>query len=310
MYQKFQRVLLRKKHPYSFLFSMLCMGTAIAVCYGLLPENFIILLIFALFFIAALAFDMAIHLAVQKDLLAEREQLLSENEAEKMRANLLRAVSHDLRSPLINIINNSTLILNRWTCMADAEKHNLIANICEDSTWLLHMVENLLTVTRIQDNALPLSITTNEEPVEEVVAEALQKLSLRYPDAQIQAKVPEELILLPMDAILIEQVIINLLTNAIVHSHSTRPIELIVSDSFQAVIFTVRDYGTGLPPENMKNLFDGVLCAPAYPDDCGKGSGIGLSICKTIITAHHGTLRGKNHTEGAELTFTLPKNKS
>ncbi|MCM1045729.1 MAG: ATP-binding protein [Candidatus Gastranaerophilales bacterium] len=311
MNQKLQSVLLRKKHPYSFLFSMLYMGAAIAVCSRLLPENIIAIpLLFALSIIIALVSDMAIQLAIQKSLLAERDQLLSENELEKMRANLLRAISHDLRSPLIGIINSSSLILEQGTCLAEAEKQRLIVNICEDSTWLLHMVENLLTITRIQDNERPLSIITSEESVEEVVSEALQKLSLRYPDEQIQAEVPEKLILLPMDAILIEQVIINLLTNAIVHAHSTRPIEIIVSDSFQAVIFTVRDYGTGLPTENMNHLFDGVLRTPARPDNRGKGSGIGLSICKTIIAAHHGTLHGKNHAEGAEFTFTLPKNQS
>lgn len=248
---------------------------------------------------------MTSHLTRQAELIAEREKLLAEAEMEKMRANLLRAISHDLRTPLTGIIGHSTVYLENQQRLSDTEKTEIITNIHNDCNWLLNMVENLLTVTRIKGDNF--SINTSEESVEEVLAEALQKLHKRYPDIIINASVPDEFILLPMDAILIEQVIINLLENAIVHSGSSSPFELHVEDYCDKVVFTIRDYGVGIPSERLNNLFDGSAYTPSQAFDAHKGMGIGLSICKTIITAHHGTLIGRNHENGAEFIFTLPK---
>lgn len=245
------------------------------------------------------------HLAAQSQMIADREKQLAEAEQEKMRANLLRAVSHDLRTPLTGIIGSCSVFLENTDQLTETEKTELVRNIYQDSGWLLNMVENLLTVTRIKGDSL--SIITSEEPVEEVISEALQKLHKRYPDAQIHAKIPENLILLPMDAILIEQVTINLLENAVVHSHSTLPIELLAQEHPDNVSFTIRDHGVGLPAEILRTLFEGSDNPPSPASDACKGMGIGLSICKTIITAHHGTLTGRNHDCGAEFTFTLPK---
>lgn len=119
--------------------------------------------------------------------------------------------------------------------------------------------------------------------------------------------IPEEFILLPMDAILIAQVTINLLENAVIHAKSTKPIQLLVTDHPTTVSVTVRDYGVGLPDEMLDNLFDNTTYTPSGSSDAHRGMGIGLSICKTIITAHRGTLTGRNHAEGAEFIFTLPK---
>lgn len=245
------------------------------------------------------------HLTVQAKVLAEREKLLAEAEKEKMRANLLRAISHDLRTPLTGIIGNSAVFLENQNRLTETEKKDIISNIYMDSNWLLNMVENLLTVTRIKGDNL--SINTSEEPLEEVIAEALQKLHKRYPDTAIEVQVPEEFIMLPMDAILIEQVTINLLENAVIHAQSTKPIQLLVTDSPTEVSFTIRDYGVGLPEEMLGNLFDSTTYTPSGTSDAHRGMGIGLSICKTIITAHHGTLTGRNHENGAEFIFTLPK---
>lgn len=246
------------------------------------------------------------HLAAQAEVIAEREKLLAEAEKEKMRANLLRAISHDLRTPLTGIIGNSSAFLENQKRLTENEKTDIVSNIYNDSNWLLNMVENLLTVTRIKGDNL--SITTSEEPIEEVVSEALQKLHKRYPDTVIQVEVPEEFILIPMDAILIEQVTINLLENAVVHSQSTEPILLLVEDYPTNVSFTIRDYGIGLPEEMLNNVFDNTTYMPSGTSDAHRGMGIGLSICKTIITAHQGTLVGHNHKNGAEFIFTLPKN--
>ncbi len=255
--------------------------------------------------ISLITSTMTSHMSRQAMVIAEREKLLAEAEKEKMRANLLRAISHDLRTPLTGIIGNSSLYLDSKNNLSDTEKNEILTNIYEDSNWLLNMVENLLTVTRIKGDSL--SINTSDESVEEVIAEALQKLHKRYPAAGIHATIPDDFLLVSMDPVLIEQVIINLLENAIVHSGTTESIELIVENKEDHVSFTVRDHGKGLPPNRLADLFDGTPYTPSQAADARKGMGIGLSICKTIITAHHGSLQGRNHNSGAEFTFTLPK---
>lgn len=245
------------------------------------------------------------HLTMQAEILAEREKQLAEAEKEKMRANLLRAISHDLRTPLTGIIGNSSVFLENQNHLTASEQKDIISNIYNDSNWLLNMVENLLTVTRIQGDNL--TINTQEESIEEVVAESIQRLHKRYPNTIIDAQVPDEFLFIPMDAILIEQVTINLLENAIVHSQSSKPITLLVENHPTHVSFTIRDYGIGLPEQMLNNLFDSSTYASSGASDARRGMGIGLSICKTIITAHHGTLIGHNHDHGAEFIFILPK---
>lgn len=236
-------------------------------------------------------------------LLAEKERELALANTEKMRANLLRAVSHDLRTPLTGIIGNCLTYLENGTYLSEEEKRKLVQNVYDDSTWLINMTENLLMVTRIKDSNL--SIKKTAEPVEEVVGSALAKLQSRHKGCVINATVPEDLILLPMDPILIEQVLINLAENALFHSGSDKPVELVVTNDTDSVSFTVKDYGCGIPAEKLDSLFDG----SGYNaiSDAHKGMGVGLVICKTIISAHEGEIRGYNHAEGAAFTFTLPK---
>lgn len=246
------------------------------------------------------------HLAMRSELMAEKERLSAEAEMEKMRANLLRAVSHDLRTPLTGIIGNSTAYLENHAHLTDEEKLQIVENICEDSEWLINMVENLLSVTRISGENL--TIHTSEESLEEVVSEALQRMKKRHPACRIHVQIPEEFILLPMDAVLIEQVTVNLLENALLHSGSTELIDFIVENRRDTVTFTVRDYGQGIPEQKIDHLFDGTPCTSSTADT-RKGMGIGLVICKTIIDAHRGSITGQNHARGAEFTFALPKTK-
>ncbi|MGN1147267.1 MAG: DUF4118 domain-containing protein [Lachnospiraceae bacterium] len=248
---------------------------------------------------------MTSHLSEQAQIIREREAQLREAELEKMRANLLRAISHDLRTPLTSIIGNSASYLENGDRLSEEDKREFVHSIYNDSNWLLNMVENLLTVTRIQGDNL--QIHTSSESVEEVVSEALMRLKKRFPDAKINAQVPIEVLFIPMDAILIEQVIINLVENAIVHSGSTKPIDLIVEDYPSQVSFTVKDYGNGIAPSKLDNLFDGSSYTAEDATYTYKGMGIGLTICKTIITAHHGKIYGKNHECGALFRFYLPK---
>ncbi|MCI8484595.1 MAG: DUF4118 domain-containing protein [Lachnospiraceae bacterium] len=248
------------------------------------------------------------NLKQQKEILVLHEKQLIEAEKEKMRANLLRAISHDLRTPLTSILGSiSSLEANNEESLRFDESRTLIHNIHDDAGWLLNMVENLLSVTKIQTGASQLN--TLPELVDEVVAESVTRLKKRIPDVEIEVKIPSEILMIPMDAMLIEQVLINLLENAITHSLSPKPVQLIVENQPETVCFCVIDYGIGLPEEHLEHIFDGTYSDGAS-SDVRKGMGIGLSICKTIITAHHGTMDARNHAEGAEFSFTLPKEES
>lgn len=245
------------------------------------------------------------HLKQQMFMLAEREKLLKEAEKEKMRANLLRAISHDLRTPLTGIIGASSSYLENRSILTQEQRNELVTHIMEDSHWLLNMVENLLSVTRIQEGAA--NVTKTCESVEEVVSEAVIRLKKRLPEAQLSVQVPDELLMLPMDAILIEQVLINLMENALIHADSTLPVDCYVDATEESVNFHVRDYGKGIPADKIPYIFDGSAYSGNTSPDISKGMGIGLSICKTIIDAHKGTINARNHDTGTEFYFSLPR---
>lgn len=240
----------------------------------------------------------------QSGILAEQEKQLMEAEKEKMRANLLRAVSHDLRTPLTGIIGASSSYLENEAFLTEEKKHDMVQHIGEDADWLLNMVENLLTVTRISNGAA--SVSKSLEPVEEVMSEAVRRLKKRLPEVRVRVFLPEEFVMIPMDAMLIEQVLINLLENAHFHAHSEREIELYTQNAENEVIFYVKDYGDGIAPDRMETIFDGESQTGSGDSDSYRGMGIGLSICKTIITAHGGRIWARNHEEGAVLSFALP----
>ncbi len=240
----------------------------------------------------------------QSEILREREKLLMEAEKETMRANLLRAVSHDLRTPLTSIIGMAQAYQENYSRCTEKEKLEMVKGIQEDADWLLNMVENLLSVTRIRMGDT--RVNTSPELLEEVVAGAVQRLHKRLPQARVHVRVPDEVLMVPMDPVLISQVLINLIENSIYHSGSSDPIDLIVEKQQDQVEFHVRDYGKGIKPERLKTIFDGGGMEVNVSGDSHKGMGIGLTICKTIVAAHHGEIRAMNREKGAEFVFTLP----
>ena len=233
-------------------------------------------------------------------------ELKIEKENEKMRSNLLRAISHDLRTPLTGMIGASATYLEAKDYLDEKAKDQLILGIQEDAHWLLNMVENLLSVTRIQNDGggEEAHVKKTPEPLEEVVAEAMQRFHKRYPESVVNVKIPDEFVMVPMDPTLIEQVIMNLLENAWVHSGEKAPVDFYIRQEEKNVVFYVRDYGKGIESERMDHLFDG--CAGSKDHESRKGMGIGLSICKTIVLAHKGEIHAKNHEDGAEFSFSLP----
>lgn len=246
----------------------------------------------------------------QEKALAEQEKALMEAEKEKMRANLLRAVSHDLRTPLTGIIGNSSTYLEMEHRLSNGEKRALMEYINNDANWLLNMVENLLSVTRIDNDTA--SVSKSLEPVDEVVAAAVIQFKKRFPEAEVHVTVPEsepdDVMMVMMDAMLIQQVILNILQNAQLHSGSTKPLELTIDEDEDNVMVSIRDYGVGIDGDRINDIFDGAgfKKGESYTDGY-KGMGIGLSICKTIIMAHNGQISARNCEEGAEFSFALPK---
>lgn len=263
------------------------------------PLTFLVMLIITIFTSA-----MTTRLKKQDEMIAERERKINEAEKERIRANLLRAVSHDLRTPLTSIIGSSASYIDNGHELTEDEKMSLVTSINEDSNWLLNMVENLLSVTRINDDGG--KVTKNLEVVEEVVSEAITRLEKRLTNVPVRVSAPDEMLMIPMDPLLIEQVLINLIENALVHSGSTEPVDLVITDSPDTVTFHVIDHGTGIDEELMPDIFSGQYKNPLSSDN-SRGMGIGLSICNTIIQAHGGAISAHNNQTGAEFLFSLPK---
>ncbi|MBS6398260.1 MAG: DUF4118 domain-containing protein [Clostridiales bacterium] len=265
------------------------------------PFTFIVM-----YFISILASAVTFQMKDQAKRLQESEKLIAEAEKEKLRANLLRAVSHDLRTPLTSIIGASSSYLDNEELLSTESKRELVSQISEDASWLLHMVENLLSVTRITNNGTNV-LKKTPEPVEEVLFDAISTLKKRYADLQIQVSIPDDFLIAPMDPILIKQVIMNLIENAYFHAHSIRPIECRLDCDAHSIRIHVKDFGMGIAQKKLDSIFDAVPTAPSAAADTRKGMGIGLSICKAIITAHDGSICALNHPDGAEFYFTLPK---
>ena len=256
--------------------------------------------------ISCITSSICIMITKQNAQIQEKDRMLLNAEKETMKANLMRAMSHDLRTPLTTIIGSSSTYLEQEETMSPDEKHKLVQNIEEDAQWLLTMVENLLTVTRIQDERGVANVIKADESLEEIVSSAVRRFRKRFMDVPVHVSIPDIFIMVPMDATLIEQAINNLLENAFFHSGSHGPIDLIVTTDGPYVSITIKDYGKGIRPDLLDTLFDGGGVYANQMGDSHKGMGIGLSLCKTIINAHGGQIRAGNHQNGAQFTFTLP----
>lgn len=233
-----------------------------------------------------------------------RELMDKERESERTKNELITNVAHDLRTPLTSIIGSSDSFTENYAALSDQEKLDLVSSINEDSHWLLNMVENLLSITRIQGDTG--RVRKEDELVEEVVAEAITRIKKRIPDIEIHVTAPDNILIIPMDPLLIEQVLMNLMENAFVHSETDRPVELQISEESDTITFHVIDYGKGIDEQTIPLILKGEYHVPKT-SDTHRGMGIGLSICNTIVQAHGGQISAHNHAHGAEFLFTLPK---
>lgn len=213
----------------------------------------------------------------------KHEKMMAETEKEKMRANLLRAVSHDLRTPLTTIYGSSSAMIENYDKLTKEQKLELIAGIREDAAWLTHMVENLLSVTRIDGKGL--NLVKTPIVLEELIDSVLVKFQKRYPKQAVILEMPDEFISIPMDPVLIEQVIMNLLENAVKHAKKMNRLILRIVVKDPKVVFEIEDDGIGFEQKHV---------------------GIGLTVCETIVKAHEGSFCvTSNKTGGTVASFTL-----
>lgn len=247
-----------------------------------------------------------VAMALERQRLSDEQRaILVETEKEKMRSNLLRAISHDLRTPLTGILGASSAILENKEILDSQTKEKLITHIKDDSQWLIRMVENLLSVTRINEDTA--NVTKTPEAAEEIVAAAISRIRKRFPEQRITVSVPEELLMVPMDGTLIEQVIINLIENAIKHSRNETRIEVTMKEENEMAVFEVSDSGEGIAEQDFPYLFESFVPNGMRTSDSSRGMGIGLSICMSIIKAHQGKMEAYNKKEGgAVFRFSLP----
>lgn len=223
---------------------------------------------------------------------------------EEMRANLLRAVSHDLRTPLTSISTAASLLSGRSEDIPPERRRAMLEEISDDAQWLIRMVENLLSITRVGGAA---DVRKTPEAAEEVISEAVRKYRARFDTPAAAVSLPEELVMVPMDAILIRQVLSNLLENAAFHAEGAKNVRVTLRAEGDMAVFEVCDDGAGIPEARLKTLFDPSAASPGDSAHSRNNMGIGLSVCRTIVMAHGGALSAKNREGGgACFRFTLP----
>ena len=233
----------------------------------------------------------------------EETAVLAKNE--QLRANLLRAISHDLRTPLTSISGNASNLLSNGEFFDMDTKKQLYSDIYDDSTWLIGLVENLLAVTRIEEGRLNLNISQNL--IDDVITEALHHINRKSVEHHITVENEDELLLAKMDAKLIVQVIINLVDNAIKYTPQNSHIEIRTEKHGDMAVVSVADDGEGIPDEIKPRVFDMFYSGANKIADSRRSLGLGLSLCKSIINAHGGEITvSDNQPHGTVLTFTLP----
>lgn len=249
-----------------------------------------------------------VSLALERiEVTIERIEDRQNMERERERANLLRAISHDLRTPLSGIMGTSEMLMDMTE--KEDKRQNLLQGIYQDADWLKSLVENILSLTRLQDGQI--QIHKEMEAVEEIVECAISHVEKAFPDRDIQVVIPEDFHLVPMDARLIEQVVTNLLENAVKHTTPDQAIEISVAYTDTGVVVSVKDEGEGIAEDDIPNLFRIFYTSKNRLSDVKKGIGLGLTICDTVVKAHGGRIEAHNRKDrsGAEFVFSLPYNK-
>ena len=237
--------------------------------------------------------------AKEKELAA----VLAENE--QLRANLLRAISHDLRTPLTAISGNASNLISNASSFDEQTKLSIYNDIYNDSMWLINLVENLLSITRLEEGRMNLNFTA--ELIDEVVAEAVKHVHMRQGGQKITVVHKDEFLLAKMDTRLIIQVIINILDNAMKYTPTDSLVTVITEKQNDKAVISIADNGAGIPDELKERVFDMFYTGAKKLADSRRSIGLGLALCKSIISVHNGEIFVKDNVpSGAIFTFTLP----
>lgn len=236
---------------------------------------------------------------------AEKERVAVLAKNEQLRANMLRAISHDLRTPLTAISGNASNLLSNGADFDEDTRRQLYSDIYDDSLWLINVVENLLSVTRIEDGRM--ALRPSAELVEEIVTEALNHVGRGRTDHVITFTCKDEWLMARADARLIVQVVVNIVDNALKYTPPGSHIDITAAREDDKVAVTIADDGPGVPQEVGERVFDMFFSGSNRAADSRRSLGLGLALCRSIITAHGGIISlSQNQPHGAVFRFTLP----
>ena len=260
------------------------------------------------------SFESSILLSVLGEcaLALENQKNVEEKEAaaviaknEQLRANLLRSISHDLRTPLTSISGNASNLLSNGPLFDAKTKEQMYADIYDDAMWLINLVENLLSVSRLEQGRMNLHMTT--ELIDEVVAEALRHINRKRAEYHFHVQSSDDYLLAQMDAKLIVQVLINILDNAMKYTPPGSDIEIGWKQEGKFIYISVADNGPGIPDQAKPHIFDMFYSASNQIADSRRSMGLGLALCKSIVNAHGGEIMVSDHKpHGSIFTFSVP----
>lgn len=243
----------------------------------------------------------------RRRLRAEKQAAEMETQREQFRANLLRAISHDLRTPLTSIRGNAGVLMEKSIVLDENKKQEIYGSIYDDSMWLVNLTENLLSITRIENGTIHLQM--GAELIDDVFRDAISHVDRKVSDHKISVQLADDMLMAKMDARLIIQVIINIVNNAIKYTPAGSHICLSAQKHGKLVYIRISDDGPGIPDDAKPHLFDMFYTAKtgnASPDS-RRGLGLGLSLCKSIVEAHGGSISVRdNLPRGTVFSFTLP----
>lgn len=245
-------------------------------------------------------------MAIERDQLNdEKQEVAVQIKSEQLRGNLLRAISHDLRTPLTGILGATGALIENGNALDDNQKLELLNSTYDETKWLIHTVENILSMTQLEDGKIRLNI--KPEFMEEIIAEVISRTSKQMVNRKVELCIPDELIMIDMDGKLIEHVLINLIDNALKYTPANSTIKVEATYEKDLVMIQVKDNGPGIAKVEIGNLFNRFYTSGEITDHGRRGIGLGLEICKAIVEAHNGTIRAyNNESGGATFEFTLP----
>ena len=248
-----------------------------------------------------------IALSMEREISSSKQhQTKMEIESERLRSNLLRAVSHDLRTPLTGIVGSTSALLDDWEIIDDNNKKSLLSGVYEDAVWLSRSVNNILDITRMEDGRV--QIKKSAEAVEEIIGEAVAIVQKHAGNHTISIDIPDNVMMVNVDGNLMKQLLVNLMENAVKYTPEGSSVRVAAYYEGDSIVFEVADNGKGIEENDLPYIFDRFYTTDKASGSSRKGIGLGLAICKSIALAHKGTIMASNQeTGGAIFKVTLPQ---